>query len=51
MLNMIQDFGKLTETWIDKMQEKFNKDLKQLKSKQTEMNNKITDKKYTTRNQ
>ena len=51
MLNMIQDFGKLMATWIDKMQEKFNKDLRQVKNKQTEISNKITDKKYTTRNQ
>ena len=49
---MIQDLGKRMETKIEKMQEMFNKDLEELKNKQTEMNNKITEvKKYTRRNQ
>ena len=47
MIKLIQDFGKVMETWIDKIQEKFNKDLEQLKNNQTEMNNKITEIKNT----
>jgi len=47
ILKLIQDFGKVMETRIDKIQEKFNKDLEQLKNNQTEMNNKITEIKNT----
>ena len=36
---MIQDLGKIMEAKIEKMQEKFTKDLEELKNKQTEMNN------------
>ena len=36
---MIQDIWKRMETRIEKMQELFNKDLEELKNKQTEMNN------------
>ena len=40
------------EAGIDKIQEMFNKHLEELKNKQTEMNNTITEmKKYTRRNQ
>ena len=31
------------EAWIEKTQEKFNKDLEELKNQQTEMNNAITE--------
>ena len=49
---MIQDLGKRMEAKIKKMQEMFNKDLEEVKNKQTEMNNIITEiKKYTRRNQ
>ena len=47
---MIQDLGKRMEAKIKKMQETFNKDLEELKNKQTEMNNTITEN-YTRRNQ
>ena len=40
---MIQDLGKTMEAKIEKMQEMFNKDLEELKNKQTEMNNTITE--------
>ena len=43
IVKMIQDFGKTMEAKIEKMQEMFNKDLEELKNKQTEMNNKITE--------
>ena len=39
---MIQDLRKRMEVWIKKIQEKFNKDLEELKNKQTVMNNTIT---------
>ena len=40
------------EAWIKNIQEKFNKDLEELKNKQTEMKKTITEmKKYTRRNQ
>ena len=43
---------KKMEAKMEKMQEMFNKDLGELKNKQTEMNNTITEKKkYTRRNQ
>ena len=44
---MIQDVGKRIETKSKKMQEMFNKDLEELKNKQTEMNNKIIEIKNT----
>ena len=40
---MIQDLGKRMEAKIKKMQEMFNKDLEELKNKQAEMNNTITE--------
>ena len=40
---MIQDLGKRMEANIEKMQEMFNKELKELKNKETEMNNTITE--------
>ena len=44
---MIQDLGKRMEAKIGKMEEMFNKDLEELKYKQTEMNNTITEMKTT----
>ena len=44
---MVQDLGKVMEAKIGKMQEMFNKDLEELKNKQTEMNNTITEMKTT----
>ena len=44
---MIQDLTKRMEAKIEKMQEMFNKDLKELKNEQTEMNNTITEMKTT----
>ena len=44
---MIQDLGKRMEANIETMQEMFNKDLEELKNKQTEMNNTITEMKTT----
>ena len=46
ILKFIQDFCKGMETWIDKIQEKFNKD-EQLKNKQRETDTKITEIKNT----
>ena len=43
IVKMIQDLGKTMEAWIEKIQEMFNKDLEELKNKQTEMNNTITE--------
>ena len=43
VVKMIQDLGKTIEAKIEKMQEMFNKDLEELKNKQTEMNNTITE--------
>ena len=40
---MIQDLGRRMEAKIKKTQEMFNKDLEELKDKQTEMNNTITE--------
>ena len=52
IVKMIQFLGKRMEAKIEKMQEMFNKDLEELKNKQPEMNNTITnEKKYTRRNQ
>ena len=47
IVKMIQDLGKRMEAKIEKMQEMFNKDLEELKNKQTEMNNTITEMKTT----
>ena len=47
IVKMIQDLGKIMEAKIEKMQEMFNKDLEELKNKQTEMNNTITEIKNT----
>ena len=47
IVKMIQDFGIRMEAKIEKMQEMFNKDLEELKNKQTEMNNTITEMKTT----
>ena len=49
-VKMIQDLGKRMEAKIKKIQEMFNKDLEELKNKQTEMNNTITEN-YTRRHQ
>ena len=46
-VKMIQDLRKRMEAKIDKMKEMFNKDLEELKDKQTEMNNTITEMKTT----
>ena len=43
IVKMIQDLGKRMEAKIEKMQETFNKDLEELKSKQTKMNNTINE--------
>ena len=40
---MIQDLRERMEAQIEKIQEKFNKDLEELKNKQTEMNKTITE--------
>ena len=42
IVKMIQDLGTRMEAKIEKMQERFNKALNELKNKQTEMNNTIT---------
>ena len=47
IVKMIQDLGKRMEANIEKMQGMFNKDLGELKNKQTEMNNTITEMKTT----
>ena len=47
IVKMIQDLRKRMEAKIKKMQEMFNKDLEELKNRQTEMNNTITDMKTT----
>ena len=47
IVKMIQDLGKRMEAKMEKMQEMFNKDLEELKNKQTELNNKITEVKTT----
>ena len=46
-VKMIQDIGKRMEAKIEKTQEMFNKDVEELKNKQTEMNNTITEMKTT----
>ena len=47
IVKMIQDLRIRMEAKTEKMQEMFNKDLEELKNKQTEMNNIITEKKIT----
>ena len=47
IVKMIQDLRKTMEAKINKVQEVFNKDLEELKNKQTEMNNIITEMKTT----
>ena len=47
IVNMIQDLGKRMEAKIEKIQEMFNKDLDELKNKQTEMSNTKTEMKNT----
>ena len=47
IVKMIQDLGKSMEAKVEKMQEMFNKDLEELKNKQREMNNTITEMKIT----
>ena len=46
-VKMIQNLGKRTKAQTEKIQEMFNKDLEDLKNKQTEMNNTITEMKNT----
>ena len=43
IIKMIQNLGNRMEAWIEKIQEMFNKDLEELKSKQTVMNNTINE--------
>ena len=47
IVKMIQNLGKRMEAKIEKMQEMLNKDLEELKNKQTEVNNTITEMKTT----
>ena len=47
IVNMMQKLGDRIEARIEKIQEIFNKDLEELKNKQTEMNNTITKMKNT----
>ena len=47
IVKMIQDLGKRMEAQTEKIQEMFNKELEDIKNKQTEMNNIITDMKNT----
>ena len=44
---MIQNLGKRMEVWVEKIQEMFNKELGDVKNKQTEMNNALTELKNT----
>ena len=43
IVKMIQDLRKRVEAKVEKMQGMFNKDLEELKNKQTEVNNTITE--------
>ena len=43
IVKMIQNLGNRMEAWIEKIQEMFNKDLEELKNKQTEVNNTTTE--------
>ena len=47
IVNMIQNLRNRMEARIEKIQEMFNKDLEELKNKQTEKNNTITEIKNT----
>ena len=47
IVKMIHNLGNRMEAWIEKIQEMFNKDLEELKNKQTEMSNTITEMKNT----
>ena len=47
IVKITQDLEKRMEAKIEKIQEMFNKDLEELKNKQTEMNNTITEMKNT----
>ena len=47
IVKMIQNLRNRMEAWIEKIQEMFNKDVEELKNKQTEMNNTITEMKNT----
>ena len=47
IVKMIQNLGNKMEAWNEKIKETFNKDLEELKNKQTEMNNTITEMKNT----
>ena len=47
IVKMIQDLGIRMEAKIEKTQKMFNKDLEELKNKQTDMNNTITEMKTT----
>ena len=47
IVKMIQDLGKRMQAKIENMKEMFNKDLEELKNKQTEMTNTITETKTT----
>ena len=47
IVKMIQNLGKRMEAWVEKIQEMFNKDLQEVKNKQTETNNTITEMKNT----
>ena len=47
IVKMIQNLRNRMEARIEKIQDMFNKDLEELKNKQTEMNNTITEMKNT----
>ena len=47
IVKMIQNLRSRMEEWTEKIQEMFNRELKELKNKQTEMNNTITEMKNT----
>ena len=47
IVKMIQDLKKRMEARIEKLQEMFNNGLEELKNKQTETNNTITEMKHT----
>ena len=47
IVKMIQDLGKRMEASIEKIQEMFNKDLEELKNKQTVMDNTVNEMKNT----
>ena len=47
IVKMIQNLGNRMEAQIEKIQQMFNKDLEELKNKQTEMKNRITEMKNT----